>query len=100
MQKICAGADNPDADVWDIELPDDADFRPEPAEIAGHQVVALKATGIARDTSEWASSLYAPYMPPDEADTRELSVTAIPYYAWANRAAGPMAVWLPVTPAQ
>jgi hypothetical protein len=27
--------------------------------------------------------------------TQDVSITAIPYYAWANRSPGPMAVWVP-----
>jgi DUF1680 family protein len=27
-----------------------------------------------------------------------MEFTAIPYYAWDNREAGPMKVWLPVAP--
>ena len=40
-----------------------------------------------------------PYAPADEAETTEgesTTITAIPYFAWANRAPGPMRVWLPV----
>jgi len=28
------------------------------------------------------------------ADGKKVSITAVPYYAWANRDRGPMAVWL------
>ncbi|MBA3275826.1 MAG: hypothetical protein H0T72_08530, partial [Chloroflexia bacterium] len=30
----------------------------------------------------------------DRAGRSSVTLTAIPYYAWANRGAGPMAVWL------
>ena len=29
-----------------------------------------------------------------EPEGRRVEVTAVPYYAWANRKAGPMRVWL------
>src|SRR3954452_2599141 len=41
-----------------------------------------------------------PYRTASEADAsngRDVAVTAIPYFAWANRGAGPMKVWLPRT---
>ena len=31
---------------------------------------------------------------PDAGPLRPVPLTAVPYYAWANRAAGPMLAWL------
>jgi DUF1680 family protein len=31
----------------------------------------------------------------NRAELRPVALTAIPYYAWANRDPGPMQVWLP-----
>jgi len=42
---------------------------------------------------DWANRLYEALPAP-----RRVEFTAIPYYAWDNRAAGPMKVWLPVAP--
>lgn len=41
--------------------------------------------------------LYRPYEP-GVMKTRPVTVTAIPYYAWANREPGPMQVFLPLLP--
>ena len=51
--------------------------------------------GTARVAAEldWHRRLYQP-LPP----ARPVSFRAIPYYAWDNRAPGPMKVWLPLTP--
>jgi DUF1680 family protein len=88
--------DHPDADVWDLALPDDADLTLDQMDIGGRSVIALRGEAVARESEEWQGSLYAPYRGPDGAEYRSVPVTAIPYYAWANRDAGPMAVWLPV----
>jgi hypothetical protein len=52
-------------------------------------------TGEARSVPEqpWRRSLYQP-----AASARRVALKAIPYYAWDNRQAGAMKVWLPVTP--
>ena len=53
-------------------------------------VVTLKAPATAIDEGEW-TGLYRT-RPPAE---REASLTAIPYYLWANRGQGSMVVWIP-----
>jgi hypothetical protein len=42
---------------------------------------------------DWRHRLYQPRAP-----ARLVPFRAVPYYAWDNRAAGPMKVWLPQTP--
>ncbi len=88
-------ADHDTADVWDIALPDTAELAVEfqPQLLDG--VIVLKAQGIASDPTEWDGALYAPYMGHSSTETHSVDVTAIPYYAWANREAGPMQVWIP-----
>ncbi len=88
-------ADNPNADVWDIHLPADAELTPEfrPDLLGG--VTTLRGPALAQDTGEWKGRLYAA---PDHTSPTERAVTltAVPYYAWANREPGPMQVWIPV----
>ncbi len=52
-------------------------------------------TGEARSVPEqpWRRSLYQPAAP-----ARRVALKAIPYYAWDNREAGAMKVWLPISP--
>ncbi|MGF6823798.1 DUF1680 family protein [Microbacterium sp. ZKA21] len=67
-------------------------FTPVDADIAGHSVVALEAEiAVIPPTDE--DSLYA-----DLADVEPSSavVRLVPYYAWGNRGAGEMSVWLPL----
>lgn len=56
-------------------------------------VVALKGSLEIAAEQSWKRRLYQASPAP-----RTVAMTAIPYYAWDNRAAGPMQVWLPVTP--
>ncbi|ELZ05910.1 glycoside hydrolase family 127 protein [Natrialba asiatica] len=65
----------------------DADYRD--ALLGG--VVVVTAAATVPDLEEWDGKLYRPAAEP----SRSLeSVTAIPYYAWDNRAPGELRVWL------
>ena len=87
-------ADHPTADVWDIALPDDADISAEFQPDLLEGVVVLRAPGIATDASEWDGALYAPYLRHSAMETHRVEIQAVPYFAWANREAGPMHVWI------
>jgi DUF1680 family protein len=56
-------------------------------------IVTLEATGSVVDRAHWNGELYAAGTG-RESTTGEVKVRAIPYYAWANRDAGPMTVWI------
>jgi uncharacterized protein len=58
-------------------------------------VVVLKCMGGVYDKSTPRAGLYFRYRP-ESSGTRSTTLTFIPYYAWANRAATPMQVWTPV----
>ncbi|HZP82647.1 MAG TPA: beta-L-arabinofuranosidase domain-containing protein, partial [Chthonomonadaceae bacterium] len=89
-------ADHPETEVWDIFLHEYAELNPEfvPALLGG--VTVLRGRAAAPEYG--ANSLYAPCLQPYRAATRPIDVTAIPYYAWANRDPGPMQVWMPTAP--
>ena len=76
--------DNPDGKVRNLLLPDDVKLSTEfrPALLNGVQVVTGKAVALAQDAS-------------GNVEKRTQDFTAIPYYAWANRGAGEMLVWIP-----
>ncbi|HEX8836992.1 MAG TPA: glycoside hydrolase family 127 protein [Candidatus Acidoferrum sp.] len=61
-------------------------------------VVALKCTGAVDDESASRAGLYFRYRSATSQKT-STTLTFIPYYAWANRAATPMQVWTPVVSA-
>ena len=88
--------DNPDMVLNDIELPDQASFRADfrPDLLSG--VVAVTADARVNAPSDsWATALYRATASDLRMENREgVSITAIPYHAWANREPGPMRVWL------
>jgi len=57
-------------------------------------VVAIEAPGAVADIGAWQDELYRPALMED-LPQREVTLTAVPYYAWANRGPGPMRVWIP-----
>jgi hypothetical protein len=91
------GVDHRDADVRDLVLPSDValDATFEPNLLGGVTVLHGRAGAQAVD-AQWNDMLYrmAGATPRAEHDA---TLTAIPYYAWANRAPGHMQVWLQAT---
>ncbi|MFI2795981.1 hypothetical protein ACG2LG_22785 [Haloferula sp. A504] len=66
--------DNPGIDLFEVELPVDAKlgFEHRPDLLNG--VTVVQATGL-------------------DAEGKAVTLTGIPYYAWANRAKMPMNIW-------
>jgi len=93
-------ADNVGTDVWDVLLTEDETaLKPQFVPDLLNGVVVLRGQALAQRTSEeykWNTRLYTPYAPLDPSNVRPAEITAIPYYAWANRKPGPMLVWLPI----
>jgi DUF1680 family protein len=81
----CAEAVDNGGRVFNLVLPDDArlEARHRPDLLGGVTVVAGRA--LALHASENGRSVV----------TREQDFVAVPYYAWAHRGEGEMAVWLP-----
>jgi uncharacterized protein len=50
----------------------------------------LRGKGSIANEGEWADVLYRSQRP----SSKSIDITAIPYYAWENRAAGEMRIWL------
>lgn len=92
-------ADQPaDVDLQDVALSPDAQLEAvwQPDLLGG--VTAVQLDGIAYDTSTWDNTLYRPLDSLAPAQGRAVKLTAIPYYAWANRGPGVMRVWVPLQP--
>ena len=68
------------------------------ADLLGGTVV-IEADGEVRDTSAWAGTAWATLGEEPAAATRQVTLTAIPYYLWANRGPSSMRVWIPLTTA-
>jgi uncharacterized protein len=58
-------------------------------------VAVVRAHGREIDTGAWQQRLYRPLGSAPPAARRPIALTAIPYYAWANREPGAMRVWMP-----
>jgi uncharacterized protein len=76
----------------DVTIP--ADFKPAArydSRLLGG-VVVLEGTAAARSASDWTGQLYREARPSSE---RPASIRLVPYFAWGNRGATEMAVWIP-----
>jgi DUF1680 family protein len=58
-------------------------------------VEVIRAAGSRIDTAGWGGRLYRPVGSGAPTPGQRVELTAIPYYAWANRAQGAMRVWVP-----
>ncbi len=61
----------------------------DPALLGG--VTVLEGRAAVLDVTAWAGALYRPAQEPI---CRTTALRAIPYYAWDNREAGAMTVWV------
>jgi DUF1680 family protein len=75
-------------DLDRLIIPVDEEFQPAQTPELLDGVVTLRGRAV-RETPAQESSLYTDHPP----RTETVGVTAIPYYAWANRGAGEMQVW-------
>jgi len=57
-------------------------------------VVTVQIPGNVAEQGDWEGVLYLPAGAPAQT-TRPVTLTAVPYYAWANRGPGAMRVWIP-----
>jgi DUF1680 family protein len=83
-------ADNPGGRVQRLRLPRSATLKTSTRADLFDGVVTLTAEALAIEEADW-SSLYRT-TPPAEAPA---TLTALPYYLWANRGQGSMVVWVP-----
>lgn len=80
------GADNNGA-AWNLVLPSSATFTTGNATILTEPVVTIKTEAPVVSVGKDGLSI----------NTEKKLITAIPYYAWANRGRNQMQVWLPVS---
>jgi len=70
-----------------------SDITFEKTELFPNGIVVIKGDAELTPELDWSNSLYQPMPKP-----KKLTFKAIPYYAWDNRKAGPMKVWMPLSP--
>lgn len=89
------GADQPGVELRDVVLPAGAAFQPEfRPELLGGVVVVQTVAEVVPPDAGWAGRLYRPAKEEHRTAGQPVPLTAIPYYAWANRGPNPMQVWL------
>jgi DUF1680 family protein len=94
-------ADNPAADLSDMVLSSDASLAAEfqPETLGGVTVLKGHAHIVPPDP-RWDGRLYQTAQAAADRPPRQIApITAVPYYAWANREPGAMRVWLRRQPA-
>ena len=69
------GVDHPEVDLFKVSLPEDAKFETEHRPDLLNGVTVIKTTGL-------------------DDKGKPIELTAIPYFAWANRGMSPMNLWL------
>jgi DUF1680 family protein len=79
------GADNKEG-VWNLVVPSSTNFTTKQEQVLTEPIVALEGEALSAGPSQDGSSVIM----------QKRKVTAIPYYAWDNRGANEMQVWLPV----
>jgi DUF1680 family protein len=91
------GVDHPQVDLDSLVVPRDATFTiaDRPALLGGIVALATTAT-IEPIAANWGDCLYQTVerVPARHPLAAPASMTAIPYFAWANRDPGPMRIWL------
>lgn len=82
-------ADNPGGTVQRLKLPRDAEIEVKRSALFDG-IVTLSSRATAIEAAEW-NTLYRTTPPKEQPAT----LTALPYYLWANRGQGSMLVWIP-----
>jgi DUF1680 family protein len=90
--------DHPTADLMAVQIdttvPLEASWQPEL--LGGVSVV--RGHGFVGRVKSWDDNeLYRPFGEGGRSAPKSVSLTAVPYYAWANRQPGSMRVWIPRT---
>lgn len=83
-------ADNPGGRVQRLKLPRTSELRTSTRADLFDGVVTLSADALAIDEGDW-STLYRT----NPSREQPATLTALPYYLWANRGQGSMLVWVP-----
>ncbi len=89
------GSDHPEVNLMDVRLDEDAPLEPIlRGDVGSEAIVAIQGKGFVTDANAWKGRLYRPVRKAD-APRESVPITAIPFYAWGNRGANAMRVWIP-----
>ena len=84
----------PGLNLLDVRIAPDASLQTARRKDLLGGVVVIEAQGAVVDVDAWQDELYRP-APVENSPQREVTLVAVPYYAWANRGPGAMRVWIP-----
>ena len=82
-----------DIDLMDIRIDETA-----PLQTAWHDdlgLMTIHSSGSVQENEDWHDRLYRRVSKHDSSPHRQVPLIAMPYYAWANRGANAMRVWIP-----
>jgi len=79
--------------IAEVHMPSDAALTPRHDEHMLGGVTLLEGAARRIVDCEWSGELYKPLA---DSEGESIPVTLIPYYAWHNRGATEMTVWLPI----
>jgi len=94
----CLEAVDIEADLMDIYLDPDTPLQTDwRDDILPEKVLVIGTGGFVIQSDDWRDTLYRPVRQGDQniPNYRPVPLTAVPYYAWANREPGMMRVWIP-----
>lgn len=81
--------DNPDGAFETLSLVENASVEAVyDSDLLGG-ITLIRGTGTLYDAADWENNLYL-----SKPTVKQMDITAVPYYAWCNREAGKMAVWV------
>jgi DUF1680 family protein len=84
----------PGTNLLDVRIDPSASLRASWREDLLGGVMTIEAHGAQLDADAWRHQLYRPTTV-ERSAARPLNLTAIPYFAWANRGPSAMRVWIP-----
>ncbi|NLF03195.1 MAG: glycoside hydrolase family 127 protein, partial [Anaerolineales bacterium] len=87
--------DQPELDLLDVRVASDALMSAEWRDDLLDGVVTVQLPAYGLEMGDWEDQLYLPADKRPQPAHRVL-LTAVPYYAWANREPGAMRMWIPV----
>jgi hypothetical protein len=87
------GADHPGVDVRLVRVTSETFRTAHRRDLLGG-VTTITGEGLVPEDPDDLGPLYRPATQPRSPKLRPIALHAIPYYAWANRGAGPMTVWM------
>ncbi len=89
-------ADQPHVNMLDVRVEPSTPLRAVwRDDLAPDGMMTIQFSGCIPATDDWQGRLYRRLDTPGSKASHSLPLTAVPYFAWANRGANAMRVWIP-----